>query len=278
MRQPKWARRQNKLKAMLREGRPATSIFATVPWPPIIEIIGAVGVNAVVLDLEHVSYGLDDLQNNAIAAEAADVTSIVRLQEISPTMVTRILDSGVQGVMFPMVNDPETATLAKSCLRYPPHGIRGWGGAHTRHAMWQGISAGSTFDTVGEPIKGIYSEDYIAKAEGDLVIVYLVESVRGVENIEAILDVGGMDLVMFGLGDYSAEVRFDKARCDAAGKRVYDACKRRGIGLLMPYTESAAAGFYSGCMYNLGVDALLLNEVISKKAAEVEARLAQITR
>jgi 2-keto-3-deoxy-L-rhamnonate aldolase RhmA len=247
---PAWAQRRNRFKEALVEGRPAVAMWVTTPWSGTIEVLGASGADAAFIDLEHVSYGLAEAERLIISCEAAGISPIVRPTGIDPDDASRILDAGAHGIVFPQVETEADAQLGVSCLRYPPAGVRGWGGAHTRHAVWEGEYAGDVF--AGKAQSAVSSRAYVEKAEADTIAIMLVETVQGVENIDAIAAVPGVGAVVFGWGDYSVAVGFDVAACREAGAKVYEACRRNGVGIAL----SAGDEFYPGCFSIAGVDSL----------------------
>jgi len=259
-----WQRRSNRFLTLLREGHPALALWVTIPWPSVTEIAGAWGVDAVLIDLEHTSMGLESLETMLVAAQLGGVTTIVRPPDLDASKVGRILDAGAEGVLFPRIEDGDEAEAARRSLRHAPEGTRGWGGAHTRHALWQDGSAIQGNLPAGS---GVYSHEYVAKA-ADVVSIFLVETVRGVENIEEILSRGRPDVVDFGRGDYSAEVGFDQDACDEGFRKVYEACRARGVGMNVAPRQAALR--YPGCYTVIGLDALLLSHAV--RHAVTEAR------
>src|SRR5262245_8586393 len=118
-----------------------TAVWINVPWQPLVEIFGSCGLDAALIDMEHTSMDFADVENLIIAAEAAGVTPLVRPPAIDTHAVNRLLDAGALGIVFADVRTAEDAELAASCTKYPPAGRRGWGGSHTRYAMWEGQPA-----------------------------------------------------------------------------------------------------------------------------------------
>jgi 4-hydroxy-2-oxoheptanedioate aldolase len=254
---------------------------ASLPWPfgspsrglSVAEIAGAWGLDAVIIDLEHTTMSLDTAERIIMASESASVTPIVRPPRLDTSLIGRLLDAGAQGIVFPRVEDGREAANARMSLHHAPMGTRGWGGAHTRHAMWQGSSA-----LMGRlpADKGVYTRDYVEKARSDVLSVFLIETVRAVENIEDILDAGRPDAVDFGRGDYSAAVGFDDAACDEAFDSVVRACRERGIGMNIP-PNRAEELFYPGCYTIVGLDALLLSRAIQDATSDARGALHAAT-
>lgn len=265
-----WRERSNRFKSLLGAGQPALAVWVTIPWPSVLEIAGAWGIDAAIIDLEHTSMGLESLEHMLVAAQRADVTPIVRPPDLEGTGVGRILDAGAGGILFPRVEDGDAAELARRSLRHAPDGTRGWGGAHTRHALWQGSSA---IEGQLPSDRGVYSQEYVDKAASDVVSGFLIESVRGVENIEDILDRGRPDVVDFGRGDFSAEVGFDDRRCDEAFEHVFRACRARDIGMNIA-PQQVDTRYFPGCYSVIGMDSLLLSHSLERAASDARSALA----
>jgi 4-hydroxy-2-oxoheptanedioate aldolase len=111
-------------------------MWITLRSADVIELAGAHGLDTVIIDREHTSSGLRDVQEQIVAAQLAGVTALVRPSHIDPHEVGRILDLGADGIVFPMVSTPDEARTAARAMRYPPHGSRGWAGTHARHVRW----------------------------------------------------------------------------------------------------------------------------------------------
>lgn len=260
---PAWQRRVNRFKSVLAEGRPAVAMWLTTSWTGAIDVLGAADADAAFIDLEHVSYGIAEAERLIIACEAAGVSPLVRPASLDGHDVSRILDAGAHGIIFPQIEDADQAAAAVGCLRYAPRGTRGWGGAHTRSAVWQGSYAADFF--AGRTASaGVYSAAYVAKAEADALCILLVETARGVENIEAIAAVDGVDAVVFGWGDYSVEAGFDAQRCREAAAAVYEACRHTGVGVAL----SAGDAFYPGCFVIAGVDSMHMSGALTGAVAQ----------
>lgn len=238
-------------------GNHPTAAWVTIPWPGVPEVLGAHGVTAAFIDLQHVSHSLSDVAPLILAAEVAGVTPFVRPTGIDREEVTRILDAGAHGIVFPEVETAEQAQEAVSAMRFPPNGTRGWGGAHTRFAGWTGGMAYRELTQPTDDPHAVHNAAFLRSAETELACILIVESVRGVDNIEEIAAVEGIDGVVFGWGDYSVEVGFDVERTAAAARRTYEVCRAAGVGVATP---RGSADSYPGCFTIVGVDSLLLSE------------------
>jgi 2-keto-3-deoxy-L-rhamnonate aldolase RhmA len=266
-----WRTRTNRFKDQLRAGAPATAYFATIPWPAAMEIAGAYGMDAAIIDLEHSAIDLQMLEYLITAAQSRQMSALVRPPGMDAAMVSRILDSGADGILFPHVETVEHAVAAARSLRYPPAGTRGWGGAHTRYVLWQGRSV---LDGGLPEDRGVYSQEYVERTDDHVVFGLLIETQAGVDAVAAILDAARPDFVMFGRGDYSVEVGFDAAACDTAFAAVYGAARERGIGSSL--APSQAEKFYPGCFATVGLDALWLSAGIEQAVTQARAALEAV--
>ncbi|CAN0908912.1 2-keto-3-deoxy-L-rhamnonate aldolase [Linum grandiflorum] len=180
----------NPIKARLREGNTLYGIFLMTFSPTIAEIAALAGYDFVVIDMEHGHGGISEALPCLHALAATNTPAILRLPENSPTWAKKALDLGPQGLMFPLVHDPESAKRAVSYCRYPPAGTRG--AAHpVIRASKYGLDA-----------------DYVTNSDRDLFVMCQVESVEAVNRIGVITAVDGVDCVMVGPLDLSADMGY----------------------------------------------------------------------
>jgi 4-hydroxy-2-oxoheptanedioate aldolase len=270
-----WQRRRNRFKELIQAGETAIAMWIDVPWPPLVEILGSCGGDAALVDMEHTTNSFEDVENLIIAAEAAGLTPIFRPAGLDPKAVGRALDSGAQGVIFPDVRTRAQAELAVASTKYPPVGRRGWGGSHTRYAMWEGLSAAAALRESDPGKRGVYSQEYVDKANSDVLVLMIIESVEGMDNLDEILDVEGIDAVSFGWADYSAQVGFDLARCEEASDRLYEACRSRGIGTSLSVGQAGKQEHYRGCYYIAGIDTLVISDAFRQTIADARRRIGE---
>jgi 4-hydroxy-2-oxoheptanedioate aldolase len=204
-----------------------------------------------------------------IAADEYNLTSIVRIVSNDPASITRTLDAGAQVVVVPRIKTKEEAILAIKATKYPPEGTRGWGGGHIRSNRWQGGSL-----TLGEEI---YTSKYIERMNHLNQCIPLLEDPEAYENLEDILSTPGLDFLFPGPGDLSVALGFSQQLLMKALDDLYFRCKEKGIGLIMTYTEENVHKWYPGCSFLMGVDALELNQAISRKLYEAKKYVSSQT-
>lgn len=231
----------NKLKAALREGGTVFGLLNSVPAPLLVEMLGYAGYDFVILDMEHVCVNPETLENMIRAAECAGITPLVRVPHAGHDMILRALDAGAQGVVIPHVRSCAEAEQAVQASRYHPLGMRGISGGRT-----------TGFGAIDLPT-------YFARANAEIMVVLMIEDQAGVEAIDDILSVQGIDMLLEGAIDlsqsYGVPGQAQDARVQAAIARVASACRRfdvpfcaipRQPGQLEQWTEQGVRAFLLG--------------------------------
>jgi len=265
---PYWPR-LNRFLEGLRGPRPPVTMWMTLESVVVVEMAASYGIDAMFIDLEHTAASLEDVRAMIIAAQGAGVTALVRPSSIDPHDVGRILDAGAEGIVFAQVSTPEEAETAYRSLRYPPEGTRGWAGMHARHVRWNQTPPGP-----GEfPLA---SAEFASAVNAQVASIFMIESQAGLDALDEILDIGRPDGVVFGWADFSVSIGFDKAGIEAARKRIYDACRSRGIGMAITVSPRDPMEYYPGCFLGAGTDASLASEALRLRLLEAAAVSAEL--
>jgi 4-hydroxy-2-oxoheptanedioate aldolase len=205
----------NKLKHALRHDKTVYGLLNSIPAPLLVEMIGYAGYDFVILDLEHVNTNPETLENMIRAAECAGLTALVRVPGMDAGAILRALDSGAQGIVVPHVRSRAEAGAAVSASRYHPLGQRGISGGRT-----------TGFGRLDLPT-------YFEQANAELLVAVMIEDRAGVENIDAIVSVPGIDLVLEGAIDlsqsYGAPGQAQHPDVQAAILTIADACQKHGV-------------------------------------------------
>lgn len=174
-----------KLRAKLKDGQPVYGLWATLESASVSEMAVSLDLDWVVVDAEHGHLDWRDILEHIRATVRSDTVVLVRIAELNIGLIKRVLDIGADGVVVPWVESAEQLRQAVAYAHYPPDGHRGMGGE--RATAWgQNLIA------------------HIEEAEENVLIVPIIESVRGADNIEALLEVDGVDIYFFGPADFSA--------------------------------------------------------------------------
>lgn len=145
------------------------------------------GIDFLWIDTEHSTFGLDDVRTVPVLARQNGCMPMIRVAGLDSNLIKKALDLGASAVMVPQVNNAEEARLAVRAAKYPPEGTRG-------------VSPFWTF------YRNIAWVDYLPHANDEICVVVQVESVEGMQNVEAIAGVEGIDVVFAGPADLSASM------------------------------------------------------------------------
>lgn len=215
--------RENRLKTMVREGKPAIGSWVTLTDPSVVELLGLAGCDFVIIDIEHASLDYQTVENMVRAADAVGTTPLVRVGQNQENTILRVVEAGAQGVIIPHVMDRDSAARAVRYTKYEPLGIRGIS-AMTRASRW------TMMDFV----------EHVKTSNEQTMVIPMVEDVEGIENIEDILSVDGVDVVFIGPADlaraYGVTTEKDPAVIREAIEHAAAVAKRLGkarLGLPM---------------------------------------------
>lgn len=207
--------RPNAVRAALAGGREVHGLFCAIPAPALVEMIGCAGYDFVVLDTEHSGVDPQELENLVRAAEAVDLTPFVRVPEADHGAILRALDAGAMGVVVPHVRTPADLAGAVRATRYAPDGMRSLNGGR--------VPGFGRLDLA----------EYTRRANAEVMVVAMIEDVEGVDALDTILAVPGVDLVLEGAADLSQscgvpwQTRHPLVR-DALA-RIADRCREHGV-------------------------------------------------
>lgn len=176
---------RNAFKHALMNGHKQIGLWSHLCSPISTEILAGCGFDWLLLDMEHSPNELPELLAQLQAMTGGTATPIVRPPWNDMVTFKRLLDIGVQTLLVPYIQTAEEASNAVAYTRYPPHGIRGYAGA----------PRASRYGRV---------KDYAKHCADELCLLLQVETVQGLDNLEAIAHVEGVDGVFIGPGDLSA--------------------------------------------------------------------------
>jgi 2-keto-3-deoxy-L-rhamnonate aldolase RhmA len=205
---------ENRAKKKMAAGEVAWGVM--VPWdsPDMVEFFGHLGFDWIFIDSEHAVIGPETCQDLVRACQLSGMTPIVRVYENSEGTILRYLETGALGIIVPHVNTAEDAQAAVNAVKYWPIGRRG-AGSTTRAANY-GLTQTAT--------------EYFAQANEQLLVVALIEEYRGIEKLDEILAVEGLDGIAIGPGDLSMSMGMPgQASHPDVQKLLLDATKRSKV-------------------------------------------------
>lgn len=178
----------NRLKRMLKEGKKTAGAWLQIASPFTAEIMSRAGFDWLAIDMEHGPGDIMTLISQLQAMNGSGVIPLVRAPWNDFVIIKRILDAGAYGVLFPYVNTRADTEAAVRACKYPPEGIRGVAGS-PRAAGY-----------------GQTPEDYLARANDQILVIVAVETPEAVSNLDQILEVPGVDGVFIGPMDLATSM------------------------------------------------------------------------
>lgn len=245
-----------KFRANLAAGRAVYGLWVTMESPSITEMAVALGLDWVVIDAEHGHLGWSDIVAHLRAAVRGETVALVRLADLDRGAIKRALDLGADGVVIPWVETEDQVRRAVEYARYPPEGCRGIGAE--RATGW-----------------GECMAEHTAEANDHVLVVPIIETVRGGDAIGRMVGVDGVEVFFFGPADFSSSAGF-RGRWEGPGvaariDSIKDAIRAAGkhCGVVAAGDANLAERHQQGFrMLGLGLDGgLLLRSLHASLAA-----------
>ena len=178
--------RKNLLKEKLQRGEVVYGPFLNCSYEAYIEIIGMAGFDFCVVDMEHGPLSVETAEDLCRAGQGAGLSPIVRVRKNDAPQIQRALDIGSSGVQIPQIETREDGERAVRAAKYAPEGMRGV----------------SFFTRAGDyMLHG--SEGLTTGLNKEQIVVIHIEGVPGLENLEEVVQVPGIDVVFLGPYDLS---------------------------------------------------------------------------
>jgi 2-dehydro-3-deoxyglucarate aldolase/4-hydroxy-2-oxoheptanedioate aldolase len=206
--------------------------------PGIAQLMKLAGCEYIIYDMEHTGLGYETLKAQVGYCRGLDVVPMVRVPRSDYAFLARALDVGARGVMIPMVESAEQARAIAEATRYPPTGRRGaaFGFSHDDYLP-------------GAPL------DKINKANTETLVIAQIETERGLEAVDEIAAVDGIDVLWVGHFDLTNFLgipgQFDHPKYLDALDRVVAAGRKAGKGLGFMPADRAWAQEYAGRGFNM---------------------------
>ena len=175
----------NPLTRSLAEGRAILGYLVSMPSVQVVQALARTGVDWLMIDTEHAPIGIESVAAMIAATAGTPATPIVRVPGARAEQVKQALDCGALGIVFPQIATRAEAEATVRAVRYAPAGERGYGPTYAA-LRW-----------------GLSNLDYLRAANAAVLNVVLIESMAGLDALDDILTVGGLDVVAVARGDLS---------------------------------------------------------------------------
>ena len=210
------------IRLSLASGQASVGSWMQLPDASVAEIMGRAGYDWVAIDMEHGAISHHQLPNLFRALELGGTLPLVRLAAGTAKECKQALDAGAGGVIVPMIHTATQLIQVRDDCRWPPAGTRGVGFSRGNHF-------GETFD------------QYALEAQEPLLIA-MIENVKTLDELDLILQVGGLDAVFIGPYDLSASMgltgQFEAKEFSKALKTIRERCDSHkvscGLHVVMP--------------------------------------------
>ncbi len=178
---------ENRLKQALNKRQVQVGCWLSLGSHTAAEICASAGFDWVLIDMEHAPNDVPQVLHLLHAAAAYPGSIMVRTYWNDTVLIKRLLDLGVQSLLMPNVQTVDEAQRAVAAVRYPPRGVRG-------------VSVNSRSNRFGR------IKDYFKRADDELCLMVQIETRQGLDNLEAIAAVDGIDGLFIGPQDLAADL------------------------------------------------------------------------
>lgn len=189
----------------LRAGERLLAVSATI-GPIAVEVLGRCGPDWLFIDAEAIPLTQPDIRALILAAEGTGAAPVVRTNDDNPALLRQILDMGAEGVIIPLVGTAAQARAIVAATRFAPLGERG---VTPGRAQGYGYSADIT--------------EYLATANEQTAVIVMIEDAAGVENVDEIAAVEGLDGLFVGPGDLAISLGCPGQPLHADMRSAYEA-------------------------------------------------------
>lgn len=192
------------------------TMVSNVRSPQWASIYGRLGFDYVIVDTEHSPTGRSEAADLTSAFLGAGICPIIRVPTTEPHQTIMALDAGFHGVLVPYCESVDEVRAVVNAARLRP---------------LKGASHDRARDTGAFPSEE--TKRYLAERNKNVVVIIGIESVTAVENLDAILDVGGIDAIFIGPNDLSITLgipdQHTHPRFLETVEHIITAAQRRGI-------------------------------------------------
>lgn len=172
--------RANTLRTLKAAGKPIVNAWLSIGSSYCAEIVAHGGYDSVTVDAQHGMMGFDVALTMLQAISTTPAIPLVRPARNDPGEIMRWLDAGAYGLICPMISSRTEAEAFVAACRYPPVGVRSFG-----------------------PSRGLLygGPDYAARANEEILVLGMIETRQGLDNLDAIVATPGLDGIYVGPND-----------------------------------------------------------------------------
>lgn len=204
---------RNLAKRKLKAGKPSIGTWITIGHPDISMYLADLGFDWLVCDMEHSPYGPETyhFMVQSMLYNRHDCMPMARVPWNDLVWIKKVLDAGATGLVIPRIDNAQMAKEAVRLMKYPPMGERG----------------------AGPRLAAFRDPEYFKTANEETLLVVMIETRSGLENIDEIFSIEGVDACFVGPSDLSLDMGIHRQYTHpdfiAALDRVVDAGREHGV-------------------------------------------------
>lgn len=199
---------ENKMFDKMKAGIPVIGCQVRSKSLAMAEMLAYAGLDYVFIEGEHFPYNIETIENMARAISLGGATPIVRIPSHEDGLILSCLEAGIMGIIFPHIDTYEEAVHAVHEVKFAPKGGRGYGDS----------ARASKYGYVPDA-------DYLEYVNKNVMVIGMIESKKGISNLDAILE-SGIDVLRIGARDLSLDMGFGGKVTPEVREVVIDVCKR----------------------------------------------------
>ncbi len=244
----------NALKAALANGDMQRGFWLSTGSDVVAEIAGRAGFDWCLIDGEHAPFDPGLIRRQLVALASTGTQAVVRVPVNEDWVIKQVLDLGAQTLLIPMVNSAAEAQAALAACRFPPDGVRGWGGSTMRAGGYGAIA------------------DYAATANDQICVIVQAESQAALDDLDAICGIEGLDGVFIGPADLGADMGYrDNLEAPELWAAINEAIATiraagKAAGIIVPAVREAEMTAAGINFIAVGGDTGLLTQTLSALA------------
>jgi len=204
---------KNLVKSKLKAGAPSVGTWISIGHPDITMYLASLGFDWLVCDMEHGPYGVETyhFMVQGMLYDRKECMPMARVPWNDLIWIKKALDAGAMGIVVPRIESVEEAKKFINYMKYPPKGERG----------------------AGPRLAAFQDPEYFDTANEEILCVVMIETAKGVKNVDAIFSVDGVDACFVGPSDLSIDLgirgQYTNPRFLEALDRIVDAGKSKGV-------------------------------------------------
>ncbi len=205
------------IKSVLKNGGRVYGTLVASTSPKWLKYIGKIGLDFVFIDTEHASVDSEKLSWMCYAYGAYGLAPVVRIPAPDPYAATKVLDGGACGILAPYIETAEQVKLLAGAVKMKP--VKG-------RKLQRKLNGEEEFEPV--------LDEYINNANKDNILLINIESCAGMEALDDILKVPGLDIVVIGPHDLSCSLgipeQYDHPLFEKSVREILGKCREHAVG------------------------------------------------